>query len=122
MSVRVFKICVALLALLIVLSSLTFPGALIGFLFGIAVAFFVAPLTFLLEAAAGNAGASLAFDHILYGLAALSGVAVLLVARETYRARGNAAYVRLSAAKTLLLVALPLIGWLSSQALVRAWP
>lgn len=122
MSARTFKICLALLALLIVVSSATFPGAIIGFLFGITVAFFIAPLTFLLEAAARDAGVSLAFHDIVYGLAALYGLAVLLVAGETYRARGDAAAMRLAAAKTLLLVTLPLIAWLSSQALVRAWP
>ena len=47
MSVRIFKIVLVLLVVLVLLSATAFPGAMIGFLFGIAVAFFVAPLTFL---------------------------------------------------------------------------
>lgn len=124
MNARSFKIALAVLAGLVLLSGTSFPGAMIGFLFGIAVAFFIAPLTFLLEAVARAVGLSLTAHQIAYGLAALYGSVVLLAIRETYRAgaRGDAAVVRLMALRALVLVVLPLMAWLSSRALLRAWP
>ncbi|WP_132255645.1 hypothetical protein [Methylobacterium segetis] len=94
-----FKIVLALLVVLVLLSAPPFPGAMIGFLFGIAIAFSIAPLTILLE-----------------------GPPCSPRARHIARARSVAAAVRLSAARALLLIALPLIAWLSSRALIRAWP
>ena len=124
MNARTFKIALAFRAGLVLLSGTSLPGATIAFLFGIAVAFVIAPLTFLLQMVARAVGISLTSDQILYGMAACYGLAVLLAARETYFAwaRSHAAVVRLSALKMLLLVALPLIAWLSSRALIRAWP
>ena len=124
MSARAFKIALALLAVLVLLSSTTFLGTMLGFFFGIAVAFFIAPLTFLLEAIARAAGTPIAFHRIVYGLAALYGLAVLFAACQAYRAsaQSDAAAFRLTAMRAILLAALPLVAWLSSRALIRAWP
>ena len=95
---------------------------MIGFLFGIAVAFLVAPLTFSMEAISRAVGTPLTFEQIVYGLVALYGLAVLSVAGGTFRAstQGDAATLRLSALTTFVLAALALIAWLSSRALMRA--
>ena len=51
MSQRAFIILLILLAVVVALSAASFPGAMIGFLFGITVAFFIA----IPEAAIGDA-------------------------------------------------------------------
>lgn len=121
---RGFKFTIAAITALVLLSTLPFPGALIGFICGIAVAFFLAPTTFLLQGALNWAGLPSSPTAILCALAALYGLGVLVALNRArlHKAAGHADGARTEAARGLFLAALPLVAWLSSQALTRAWP
>lgn len=123
MSPTAFRVALALVVLLVVLSSMNVPGALIGLLCGVAVAFFIAPLTFLVQGMAHAIGVPVAFEHVVIMLVALYGMAVLAAAHQIRRplTAGDGRTARLLTLRAVVLAALPLVVWLSSQALVRAW-
>lgn len=116
-------ICFAALALAVLLSAAPFPGAVVGFLVGVTLAFFVAPPSMIVASFLQGLGVPVTVRHILiavvacYGLAALAifGLACNAWRRETPDA---ARALTLGAAA---MAALPLIVWLSSRALVAAW-
>jgi len=124
MSPRSFKLGVVLIAAVVALSPTPFPGALMGFMCAVTVAFFVAPLTFGLQGLAEALGFAASPAQIIVALAALYGLGVLVAARRAWRlsAIGNPPAARLEGLRAIFLTSLPLIAWLSSQALVRAWP
>ncbi|HEY8566212.1 MAG TPA: hypothetical protein VIL65_11975 [Beijerinckiaceae bacterium] len=124
MSVRAFKIALALIAALVLLSATAFPGAMIGFMCAIAIAFFLAPLTFAIAAIGDAVGRPIALTSIVVALIALYGMAVLFAAQRAWSLQrsGDLAAARLVTAKVALFAALPLVAWLSSQALKQAWP
>jgi hypothetical protein len=124
MGPRAFKFTIAAITALVLLSTLAFPGALIGFICGIAVAFFLAPATFLLQGALNWAGLPMSPTPIFYALAALYGLGVLVVLNRArlHRAAGHPDGARAETARGLFLAVLPLVAWLSGQALTLAWP
>ena len=124
MSRTAFRVAIFLVVALVLLSSMNFPGALIGFFCGVAVAFFISPLTFLLQGIARAAGFEIAFEQVVVVLPTLYGVAVLAAVyqiRQPYAA-GDERTTRSLTFRALVLAVLPLVAWLSSQALMRAWP
>ena len=124
MSKRRFYIVLALCLLGLLLASVKIPGAMIGFYFGIAIAFFVAPATFGLEALASEFGIDFDKAVIIKGLMALYGIYVLVTFWMAWRsyAREDMDAARKHAARGVILVSLAVGAWLSSQALIRAWP
>ena len=123
MGERTFKFSLLALLALILLSTTAFPGAMIGFFVGVAVAFFVAGPSFLLAATLQKAGIPASDKTLPVVLAGLYAMLVVIAAVALWRAWGvkSSDEVRLGIFRLALLTALPLIAWLSSQSLVRAW-
>lgn len=124
MGSRSFKICCGLILGLVLMSGTPFPGAMIGFLFGVAVAFFLAPPSFILLGLIQRAGYPATIEMVFKGLGAAYVLLVgLLVIRASRAWRGGATdEARMVTVRAMLFVALPLAGYLSSQALMKAWP
>ena len=124
MSQRAFIVLLVLLAVLVALSATPFPGALIGFFFGIAIAFFVAGPAMLLGKALENAGVPVSGTTVLWVLGGLYVLLILAAAFQAWRRltqqRPNEA--RSAGLRLALLIALPSIAWLSVNAMQRAWP
>ena len=115
--------CVAALAVLTLLCAAPFPGALVGFMFWIAVAFFVAPAVFVVAPLLNKMGLAVTERELIYALVALYGLAtfaVFLKAWRTWR-QGDLAETRLFGFQGILFATLPVMALLSSQALVKAW-
>lgn len=113
-----------LIALLLVLSATPGIGPIIGLFFGFGVAFFVGPLAFGLHYLFAQAGVSIALDKPLHLLALFYGLCLLIALSRTGRhfAAGDHDRARSIAAKTALFAALPFAGYLSVNALAKAWP
>ncbi|RWD64647.1 MAG: hypothetical protein E5V89_23840 [Mesorhizobium sp.] len=124
MGQRAFISLLILLAVLVALSATSFPGAMIGFLFGIAIAFFVAGPALLLGKVLEQAGMPVSGTAVLWALGGLYAVLVLAAAVQIWRRlqRQEADQARLAGLRLALLVALPLIAWLSVNAMQNAWP
>jgi len=123
MGPKTFRVALVLLALLVLISATPFPGALIGFACGVAVAFFVAGPSELAAALLRQAGLAATAAHVVWLLVGLYGLAIIAKIRAAVRAwrvdgpdAGRAAAIGAA-----FLAVLPLIAWLSSQALVKAW-
>jgi hypothetical protein len=124
MGKRAFIICLVVLAVVVLLCATPFPGALVGFLFGITVAFFVAPVVFIVVPVLRNIGLAITDKQFIYVLVALYGLATLAIflkAWLTWR-RGDVSETRLFVFQGIVFAALPLMAFLSSQALVKSWP
>lgn len=98
-------------------------GAMLGLFLAFTVALFVAPLLWMLAGALGTdlntiMQPTLITLGVLYGAWALAVVAMLVVAIR----RDDMDRARLHAATLAFIVAAPFILWLSSEALVDAWP
>lgn len=124
MSQRAFITLLVLLAVLVALSATSFPGAMIGFLFGIAIAFFVAGPVMLIGKVLENAGIPISGEAVLWMLAGLYALLVLFVTLQIWRLRrrGEADQARSAGLRLALLVALPAMAWLSVNAMQEAWP
>jgi hypothetical protein len=124
MSARAFSLSIAGLVALLLAASAPFPGALIGFFLGIAVAFFVAPFSFLGAKALTSIGIAASYKDVAMALIAAYVLLALVAAWRAWRSwsRDGAETARLLTLHALILAFLPAIAWLSSQALVRAWP
>ncbi|AZO70676.1 MAG: hypothetical protein E5V92_06205 [Mesorhizobium sp.] len=124
MGQRAFISLLILLAVLVALSATSFPGAMIGFLFGIAIAFFVAGPALLLGKVLEQAGMPVSGTAVLWALGGLYAVLVLAAAVQIWRRlqRQEADQARLAGLRLALLVALPWIAWLSVNAMQNAWP
>lgn len=116
MSTRKFIIIAALWAVALLLSA-TPLGAIVGFFEGIAVAFFVAPLIFLLHVPQSW------LTSAVWALGAAYAVWVLVLAVRGLRAwlRGDANGARGWWAGAISLVAIAGVLQLSADALVAAW-
>lgn len=123
MSTRAFIICSVALVLAVLLSATPFPGAAVGFLFGVTVAFFVAGPTMVAASFLQSLGVPVTYQHIVIGLLSLYGVTVLAVVGLACNAwrREPPDAARALTLGAAALAALPLIVWLSSRALVAAW-
>lgn len=98
-------------------------GAMMGFLLGVMVAFFLAPALWMLATALGTdlntvMQPALTTLGVLYGAWALAVVAMLVAALRS----SDMNRARLHAATLAFIVAAPLTLWLSAEALVDAWP
>lgn len=121
---KTFIFCVVAIAIVVLLCAAPFPGALIGFLFGVTVAFFVAPTVFIVTPFLQKLGLAITEKQLIYVLVALYGLATLAIFFKAWRAwrRNDLPETRLFGLQGILFTALPLMGLLSSQALVKAWP
>lgn len=119
MTEKGFRFCLLSMAIVLLSSSTEFPGAMIGFFCGIAVAFFVAGPTFLVASALGVDG-----RLILYGLIAAYAALTLFLVLMALRSWRNQTkdVARLLSIRAGLFLMMPPVFFLSSQALVRAWP
>lgn len=124
MGQRAFITLLILLALFVALSATPFPGAMIGFFFGIAVAFFIAGPTMLIGQALEKAGMPVSGTAVLWALGGLYGLLVLAAAFQIWRLlqQQNPDAARSAGLRLALLIALPSIAWLSVNAMKNAWP
>lgn len=124
MSQRAFFTLLVLLAALVALSATPFPGAMIGFLFGIAIAFFVAGPVMLIGKVLENAGIPISGGAVLWMLAGFYALLILFAAFQTWRRlqRQETGQARSAGLRLALLVALPAMAWLSVNAMQEAWP
>jgi len=123
-SQRAFVALLILLAVLVALSATPFPGAMIGFLFGIAIAFFVAGPAMLIGKALEHAGIPISGQAALWMLGGLYAVLILAAAFQIWRRlqRQDPDQARSAGVRLALLVALPAMAWLSVNAMQNAWP
>ena len=122
MSQRAFIALLVLLAVLVALSATPFPGAMIGFFFGIALAFFIAGPAMLIGKQLEQAGIS--NQAALWLLAGFYVLLMLAAAFQIWRRlrRDEAGQARSAGVRLALLVALPSMAWLSLNAMQNAWP
>lgn len=123
MSARVFKAAMIALVLAILLSAVPFPGAVIGLGLGFAIAFFVAGPSMLAVAAFQRAGWPVELRHIIAVALALYGLGVAVLIRRAWHAwrSDTPETARLATLRATFMAVLPLMAWLSSEALVKAW-
>lgn len=123
MGARVFKAAMIALVFAVLLAATPFPGALIGLGFGFAVAFFVAGPSMLAVAALQRAGWPVELQHIIAAALALYGLGVAVLIHRAGRAwrSDTPEAARLATLRATFMAALPLMAWLSSEALVKAW-
>ncbi len=124
MGENAFIFCVAAMAVVVLLSATPFPDAFIGFLFGITVAFFVAPVVFIVAPVFRSQGLPVTEKQLVYVLVALYGLATLAIFLKAWRAwrrDGHAGGPAVWFAGHLVCCRVALMGLLSSQALVKAW-
>jgi predicted permease len=124
MSQRAFITLLILLAVLVALSATPFPGAMIGFLFGIAIAFFVAGPAMLVDKVLENNGIAISGETALWVLAGFYALLILFAAFQIWRRlqRQEPDQARSAGMRLALLVALPAMAWLSVNAMQEAWP
>ncbi|CAN7667387.1 hypothetical protein [Mesorhizobium sp. LjNodule214] len=124
MTHRTFIALLILLAAAVALSATAFPGSMIGFLFGVTVAFFVAIPGAAIGDALKQAGVPVTGVQIVWALAGLYALFALVAAMQTWRRlrRADLGEARSAGLRLALLLALPLMAWLSTNAMVRAWP
>jgi hypothetical protein len=123
-SQRAFVILFILLVVLVALSATSFAGAMIGFLFGITVAFFIAMPGAAIGYALNRAGVPVTGEQLVWAAGSLYAVFVLAAAVQAWLRlrRGDMDGSRSAALRMALLLALPLIAWLSLNAMRRSWP
>lgn len=122
MEQRRFNLTMAGLLGLVLLSSSPL-GAMLGLFLGLTVALFVGPIMWMLASALGT-DLEVVMRPILIALGVGFGVFVFAVLAKLVAAlrRADDYAARRHAATLAFLVAVPAILWLSSQALVDAWP
>ena len=124
MSQRAFIILLILLAVAVALSAASFPGAMIGFLFGITVAFFIAIPGAAIGDALHRAAIPVTAEQLVWAFGGLYAVFVLAAPVQAWLRlrRGDMDGGRSAGLRMALLLALPLIAWLSVNAMQRNWP
>ncbi|TRC92789.1 hypothetical protein FJV76_22550 [Mesorhizobium sp. WSM4303] len=124
MSQRAFIILLILLAALVAPSATSFAGAMIGFLIGITVAFFIAMPGAAIGYALNRAGVPVTGEQLVWAAGGLYAVFVLAAAVQAWLRlrRGDMDGARSAALRMAILMALPLIAWLSLNAMQRNWP
>ena len=110
--------------MLVALSATSFPGALIGFLFGVAIAFFVAGPVMLIGKVLENNGIPISGEAALWMLGGLYALLILFAVFQIWRRlqRREPDQARSAGLRLALLVALPSMAWLSLSAMQEAWP
>lgn len=122
MSQRAFIALLVLLAVLVALSATRFPGGMIGFFFGIALAFFIAGPAMLIGKQLEQVGIS--GETALWMLGGFYALLMLAAAFQIWRClrRDEAGEARVAGVRLALLVTLPSMAWLSLNAMQNAWP
>ncbi|TIV24362.1 MAG: hypothetical protein E5V86_25310 [Mesorhizobium sp.] len=124
MSQRAFITLLVLLAVLVALSATPFAGAMIGFLFGVAITFFVAGPVMLIGKVLDNNGIAISGRTALWVLGGFYALLILVAAFQIWRRlqRQEPDHARSAGLRLALLVALPAMAWLSLNAMQEAWP
>ncbi|MBZ9767197.1 hypothetical protein LB526_10550 [Mesorhizobium sp. CA6] len=124
MGQRAFITLLILMAVLVALSATSFLGAMIGFLFGIAIAFFVAGPVMLIGKVLEKNGIAISGQTALWVLAGFYALLILAAAFQIWRRlqRHEPDQARSAGMRLALLVALPAMAWLSVNAMQDAWP
>jgi cytochrome b561 len=122
MTQRAFISMLILLAVAVALSATSFPGSLIGFLFAIGAVFFVAVPGTAVGNALHQAGIPATEQQLVWVLAGFYVLLILAAAIHTWLRRRDLDEARPAGLRLALLLALPLMGWLSTNAMVHAWP
>jgi hypothetical protein len=117
---RAFIILLILLAVVVALSASSGVGPMIGFLFALVVVMPGGAIGATLD----QAGGSVTGKELGWILAGLYMLLVLVVAMQAWRLfrRRDLNEARSAGFWVALLLALPLIGWLSLHSMIGAWP
>ena len=123
-SQRAFIVLLVLLAVFVALSATPFPGAMIGFFFGIAVAFFIAGPAMLIGKQLEQAGMPVSGTAALWVLGGFYALLLLAAGFQIWRRlrQQDPDQARSAGMRLALLIALPSIAWLSVNAMQDAWP
>ena len=123
MSQRAFIILLILLAVAVALSATAFPGSMIGFLFAITAAFFVAIPGAAIGDALRQGGVPVTGEQLVWALAGVYALLALGAAVQAWLRlrRGDFDKARSAGLRLALLLALPLIVWLSVNSMQHAW-
>lgn len=124
MSETRFRLSIIAIFIMLCLSAAPGIGAIIGLFFGFGIAFFVAGPSFMVAGMLRSGGIPLDDKDVATFLIMLYVLMVIGLVYAAWRAWASGAgdRARLFGAKAMLFGALPLMGWLSLQALVDAWP
>lgn len=119
-----FKLSILAIVAALSLSASPGIGAIIGLFFGFGIAFFVAGPSFMIAGTLRGAGLPLNDKDVAVILILLYVAMVLGLAYVAWQAwdRSDMDRARLYVVKATLFTALPVMGWLSIQALADAWP
>jgi len=123
MTQRAFILCVMLQGGVVALSATSFPGSLMGFLVAISLTFFVGVPGSIVGKALNDAGIPLTGKQAVWLLAGLYALLVLAAAFQAWRQfrHRDLDAARASALGGMVLLALPLMGWLSLQSMMHNW-
>jgi len=123
-SQRAFITLLILLAVAVALSATAFPGSMIGFLFAITAAFFVAIPGAAIGDALKQGGIPVTGEQLLWALAGLYALLALGAAVQAWLRlrRSDFDGARSAGLRLALLLALPLIVWLSVNSMQHTWP
>lgn len=123
MSEQSFRFSLEAIAMAVILSVPTFPGAIVGGLFAFGIAFFIALPVGLAAEMLQRHGIAATLQDVLVGVLALYALMVAVIGLLAWRAwlDGNGHAGRLLAAKTALFAALPLIAYFSTNAISKTW-
>ena len=123
MSERSFRWALVAITAMILLSVPTMPSAIIGIFFGFGIAFFAAAPCWMISGALQKNGYAASFENVMVVLGALYVLIVVVMGARAWNAwrSGKNEVARLLAAKATLFAALPLMAYLSMNAMSRAW-
>lgn len=123
MSLRAFIIVLVPIVGVVALCATSFPGAMIGFLFAMGLLLLAIPVS-ALASTLTQAGIPATVEIVLWLLGGLYALFVLgaLVQTSRLAMRGDSSEARVAGVPLAILIALPLMVWLSTKAMVHAWP
>jgi hypothetical protein len=123
MTQRAFISLLMLQAGAVALSATSFPGSLIGFLVAISLTFFVGVPGSIVGKALNDAGVPLTGKQAAWLLAGLYALLIPTAAFQAWRQfrHRDLDAARASALRATVLLALPLMGWLSLQSMMHNW-
>jgi hypothetical protein len=124
MKPRSFIIGCIILTVAVMLCATPVIGPMVGFFVGIAIAFFGVPLIMLVGGSLGleysTANLATIGQYVAIGYAMLMCIPVVVAIIAGARRRTDGA--RMALFMVLVMLAIPLGGWLAMEALAKAWP